>query len=118
MINKQSHINAPFMNIQDFINSVDIGEDRDAMHGALKAVLEERTRQDKKWGEQNHCMEDWMLILHEETGELSEAILHEKFGGHAAEELEKEAVQIAAVALQIVQFLKRRPRAAWVRDKK
>jgi len=61
-----------------------------------------------KWGEQNHDLPTWMCILHEETGELSEAILHEKFGGPEAGNVFKEAVQVAAVACQIVEYLLRK----------
>ncbi len=72
---------------------------------AVKLVLAERQRQFQKWGEQNHDMPTWLAILHEESGELAEAVLHEKFGGPEAENVMKEAVQTAAVALQIVEFL-------------
>jgi len=75
--------------------------------GAVEAVSAERRRQHEKWGEQNHDMMTWLAILHEETGELAEACLHEKFGGPAAENVMLEAVQVAAVALQIVEFLQR-----------
>jgi len=53
-------------------------------------------------------MPTWMCILHEETGELSEAILHRKFGGVEAFSELAEAIQVAAVAVQIVEFLLRR----------
>lgn len=72
---------------------------------ALSSILEERRRQTDKWGEQNHTLGNWGLILMEEVGEWSEAALHTQFGGPKAEGLRKEAVQVAAVALQIVQWL-------------
>lgn len=75
---------------------------------AINLIRIERTRQTEKWGEQNHDMPTWMCILHEETGELSEAILHRKFGGPEAFGELGEAVQVAAVAMQIVEFLLRR----------
>lgn len=71
------------------------------------AVAAERKRQHDKWGEQNHDMMTWLAILHEETGELAEACLHEKFGGPEAENVMKEAVQVATVGMQIVEFLLR-----------
>ncbi len=37
-------------------------------------VSEERARQDKKWGEQNHFPPRWLGILIEEVGELSKEI--------------------------------------------
>ena len=75
---------------------------------AIAHIGEERQRQQRKWGEQNHDMPTWLCILHEETGELSEAVLHRKFGGPEAMGELQEAVQVAAVALQIVEFLLRR----------
>jgi len=75
---------------------------------AMEQVLRERARQNIKWGEQNHDMGTWMLILHEETGELSETELHRLFGGPKADSQMEEAIQVAAVALQIVEYLKRR----------
>lgn len=74
---------------------------------ATEAVLQERQKQNEKWGEQNHDMMTWLAILHEETGELAEACLHKKFGGPEAGNILHEAIQVAAVALQIVEFLLR-----------
>lgn len=78
-----------------------------AQERALVDVLVERWRQNAQWGEQNHDMFIWLAILHEETGELAKAILHRQFGGEKAGEVHKESVQVAAVALQIVEYLRR-----------
>lgn len=72
---------------------------------AINRILAERAEQFRKWGEQNHDMMTWLAILHEETGELAEACLHQKFGGPEAQHIFKEAVQTAAVACQIVEYL-------------
>lgn len=77
-------------------------------HPALAAVIEERRRQRAKWGRQNHTLGNWALILMEEVGEWSEAALHAEFGGPKAAGLREEMVQVAAVALQIVEFLDER----------
>jgi len=82
--------------------------DEKAREMALKDVLRERKEQQHKWGEQNHDMPTWLAILHEETGELSEAVLHNKFGGPKRNNIFKESVQVAAVALQIVEFVRRK----------
>ena len=74
---------------------------------ALLAVLDERTAQEAKWGEQNHDPFTYLTILMEEVGELSQAALHCRFGGPAAVKLREEAVQVAAVALAIVECLDR-----------
>lgn len=73
---------------------------------AVRDVLKERKKQLEKWGIQNHEMTIWLAILHEETGELSEAVLHKIFGGPQRNYIFKEAVQVAAVALQIVEYLR------------
>lgn len=74
---------------------------------ALDSILAERSWQDAKWGEQNHDPFTWVTILTEEVGELAQAALHVRFGGPAASFLRKEAVQVAAVALAIVECLDR-----------
>lgn len=78
-----------------------------SMKAALEAVIRERERQNLKWGEQNHDPITWSTILSEENGEFAQAALHDKFGGPAAAGLREEAVQCAAVAIQIVECLDR-----------
>ena len=81
-------------------------------HGALVEVADERRRQDEKWGEPNHDPAVWLAILTEEVGELAEAILFAHSGGdernrtHSAD-MRTEAIQIAAVAVQFVDYLDR-----------
>jgi NTP pyrophosphatase (non-canonical NTP hydrolase) len=70
-------------------------------------VLRERARQDGKWGEQNHDPILWSAILTEEVGEYTQAALHHRFGGHKAVKLRDEAVQVAAVALAIIECIDR-----------
>ena len=60
----------------------------------LQMVLEERSRQDQKWGEQNHRDLKWLAILAEEVGEASAAILE----GRPAD-VRTEVVHACAVAL-------------------
>jgi NTP pyrophosphatase (non-canonical NTP hydrolase) len=62
---------------------------------AVCQVLDERDRQDRKWGSQRHLPEQqWLTILIEEVGECARAILEKDPAG-----LEKEIVQVSAVAL-------------------
>ena len=82
---------------------------------ALDAVIDERDRQDAKWGEQNHDPFAYLAILSEEVGELSQAALHLRFptplkDGPHLRHLRDEAVQVAAVALAIVECI---DRAKW-----
>lgn len=75
---------------------------------ALISVLIERGKQNEKWGEQNHDNITWMAILTEEVGEAAQCALHQRFGGPEAKNFRDEMVQVAAVALQIVEAVDRR----------
>lgn len=77
------------------------------MQLALADVMLERSRQQEKWGEQDHDPMTWLAILGEEVGEACEAALHTKFGGPAAGKLRLEMIQVAAVAVQIIEWLDR-----------
>lgn len=77
---------------------------------AMIDVLKERTRQDSKWGTQNHNPFAWLAILMEEVGEVSECMLDCRFGkrdGAVEAHMREEAVQVAAVAMAIVECLDR-----------
>lgn len=65
-------------------------------------VLAERNRQDAKWGVQNHDPMMWTAILTEEVGELAQASLNKSMNDFKA-----EAIQCAAVALAIVEWIER-----------
>ena len=77
---------------------------------ATADVLAERVRQDRKLGEQNHDPFTYLTILMEEVGETSQAALEARFGKGTIEHLREEAVQVAAVALALVECL---DRAKW-----
>ena len=76
---------------------------------AVLDVLQERNRQDRMWGEQNHDPFTYLTILLEEVGEFSEEALTLRFHptNGSLEDLRTEAVQVAAVALAIVECLDR-----------
>ncbi|WP_349463988.1 MazG-like family protein, partial [Escherichia coli] len=75
---------------------------------ALSDVLAEMQRQDAKWGaDRNQDPFIWGAILGEEVEEFHQAVLHDRFGGKAAGTSREEAVQIAAVALQIIEYYDR-----------
>jgi hypothetical protein len=82
----------------------------------LKAIEAEGMSQDRKWGQQNHDPAVWLAILIEEVGELGQAILADRFDTGRDEKMhsshhvsmEIEAIQVAAVAAQFVEFLARR----------
>lgn len=84
------------------------------LNDVLNDVVLERSRQDKKWGEQNHMPPVWISILSEELGELCQAVNETIFdngvnerkkGGY--ENMRKEAIQVAAVAVAFVEYLDR-----------
>lgn len=75
---------------------------------AIRSVIAEMNRQDKKWGaDRDQHPFTWQVILSEEVGEFSQAILHDEFGGHKSGTAREEMVQIAAVALQIIEYYDR-----------
>ncbi len=65
-------------------------------------IHEERQRQDREWGEQNHDDLYWLGILTEEVGELAKAIIEGDCHGA------KELVEVAAVAVQWLDAIGRR----------
>ena len=84
---------------------------------SLRQVLDERKRQDKKWGEQNHNDLYWLGILIEEVGELAKALIEmptEAQGTisgldyHEREvEINRELTQVTAVGLAWVECRER-----------
>lgn len=77
---------------------------------AIALVHSERQKQIAKWGPQDtNEWPEWLSILMEEVGELAEAInetwfrnaTHPERGG--IENIRKEAVQVAAVAVSIIE---------------
>jgi DNA polymerase-3 subunit epsilon len=70
---------------------------------ALDAILQERQRQDTKWGEQNHDGEKWVLIATEELGEVCQALLKKDSANYM-----QELTQLAAVMLAWLQCEHRR----------
>jgi NTP pyrophosphatase (non-canonical NTP hydrolase) len=77
-------------------------------------VQDERRKQDRKWGPQNHTPLEWMAILTEEIGEAAkEALEHHWSGTHYPVDHERlhrlraELVQVAAVAVAMIESLDR-----------
>lgn len=73
------------------------------MKDPLQEIMEERARQDKKWGVQNHPNLYWLGILMEEVGEAAKALIEGKL-----DELYKELIQVSAVGLAWLECMKRR----------
>jgi hypothetical protein len=68
-------------------------------------VLSENGKQIDKWGIQDHDLCIWDTILHEEVGELSKAILENKFGGVSATAILHEAIQCVTISLKIAEMV-------------
>lgn len=73
----------------------------------LNDIREERVFQDKKWGEQNHTIEKWMLILSEEFGEAAKEANECVFRFKSSLDYRKELVQVAAVCVAALEALDR-----------
>lgn len=97
----------------------------------LKEVLNERKNQELKWGEQNHSFAEWLMILGEEVGEANRAALQSHFNYplpgegidlydlHSSNErrksrwnseYRKELIQVAAVAVAMIESFDRSQR--------
>lgn len=80
----------------------------------LLEILEERKRQDAKFGkDRNHCPLEWSGILHEEYLEATREVVDGHFEFNAANrdghwrKLRTELIQVAAVAVAFVESLDR-----------
>lgn len=82
-----------------------------AMGRVISEVIEERERQNKKWGQQDHTPVEWCAILGEEYGEVCKAALEAHFEHKdpvkSIAEYRMELIQVAAVAIQMVECLDR-----------
>lgn len=77
------------------------------MDAVFDAIRAERERQHAKWGTQDHDPYTWLAVLGEEYGELSQAILHDTFGGKAAGTMRDELLHVVAVGCQWLECLER-----------
>jgi NTP pyrophosphatase (non-canonical NTP hydrolase) len=69
-------------------------------------IDDERDRQEARFGNQVHSWPIWAAILSEETGEVSEACLQAHWREDVAlDHLREELVQVAAVAVQMLEKL-------------
>ncbi len=87
----------------------------------LSDILDERVRQDDKWGVQDHDQMIWLGILAEEFGEAAKEIneLHFRPGDevhiddshpckvHRVQKVREELIQVAAVAVAMIESLDR-----------
>jgi NTP pyrophosphatase (non-canonical NTP hydrolase) len=60
-------------------------------------IRNERNRQERSWGVQNHQPEHWLCILFEEVGEASAAMLKNQMTQYRTEMVQVAAVAVAAI---------------------
>ena len=72
----------------------------------LTDVFKENQRQVAKWGIQTHSLFEWQNYLTEELGEVAKAIAEFEYRGGTKEEVYKEAIQVATLALKIAEMVK------------
>jgi len=93
------------------------------MENVLNEVRAEREAQNRKWGQQDHNLVEWIAILTEEVGEAAkEAVDFHFYNGlvksispiekrsiqfERLQAYRKECIQVAAVAVQMVESLDR-----------
>jgi NTP pyrophosphatase (non-canonical NTP hydrolase) len=76
-------------------------------YDVLKDVAEERGSQDMKWGVQDHDPLAWLAILTEEVGEVAKEVNEVHFRGKSGEAYRAELIQVAAVAVAMVECVDR-----------
>lgn len=73
------------------------------MANVLKEVTHEREKQQYKWGQQDHHPFTYLAILGEEVGEANQAACQSLWGGMKWADYRTELVQIAAVAVAMIE---------------
>lgn len=75
----------------------------------IQKIKEERTRQDEKWGEQNHHPLMWFSIIGEEFGEMCHAFNEYSFEEdiNHLEDMQREAIQVAACCIAMIECIER-----------
>jgi len=67
-------------------------------------VHKENLKQLCKWGIQTHTSAEWLMYTTEELGELSQAISEYEYRDGIAENIVKEAIQVATLSLKIAEM--------------
>lgn len=83
--------------------------EREPQASVLIAIVEERIRQDAKFGEQFLTHLEWLAVLTEEVGELAHDCVETCLGREdRSAQLEAELVQVAAVATAWLEYIQKR----------
>ena len=73
----------------------------------VKKIQDESIKQILKWGIQIHTAFEWVAYTTEELGELAKAISEYEYRKGTKEQIVKEAVQTATLALKIAEMFER-----------
>jgi NTP pyrophosphatase (non-canonical NTP hydrolase) len=73
----------------------------------LKKIINEKSTQLGRWGIQRRSAFEWLTYLAEEVGEVAEAITEYEYREGTKEDVVKEAVQVATLALTIAEMFER-----------
>jgi len=68
-------------------------------------ILHEHGRQLGKWGIQSHSLFEWLAYTTEELGELAKAISEHEYRDGKADDIFKEAIQLATLSLKIAEMI-------------
>lgn len=83
-------------------------ESKKIQDNAFYEVKTERSRQEKRWGEQNHSQEYWLSILGEEFGEVCKAVCEKNYDTKVKDNYRDELIHVAAVAIQMIECFDRK----------
>jgi NTP pyrophosphatase (non-canonical NTP hydrolase) len=70
----------------------------------IKKIQNENSSQLMKWGVQIHTSFEWLTYTTEELGELAKAIGEYEYRNGTKDEVVKEAIQVATLALKIAEM--------------
>lgn len=71
----------------------------------IESIKLEHKSQLSKWGVQTHTLFEWLGYITEELGSLSKAISEYEYRNGRYDEIYKEAIQVATLALKIAEMI-------------
>lgn len=75
-----------------------------AIDKTIERVMQENDRQLLKWGVQTRSSFEWMTYITEEVGELAQAVSEFEYREGKKEDVRKEAIHVASLALKIAEM--------------
>ena len=70
----------------------------------IKKIQNENNNQVTKWGIETHTAFEWLTYTTEELGELANAIIEHEYQDGIIDQIVKEAIQVATLALKIAEM--------------